>query len=85
VNAIPRLIALSLAAVFLTLLAMFAGVDHRIGSLAPSGGVQQGWVTRYNGEENTDDDAAAIAIDNSGNVFVTGTSGSGLGLRHDQV
>src|SRR5439155_24009326 len=32
------------------------------------------WTNRYNGPRNGDDFANAIAVDNSGNVFVTGTS-----------
>jgi hypothetical protein len=38
---------------------------------------QQQWVVRYNGPENTDDRAAAMAIDSLANVYVTGMSGSG--------
>ncbi len=40
-------------------------------------GVEQ-WVTRYNGPDNGWDGATAIALDNAGNIYVTGESvGSG--------
>ncbi|MDZ7292061.1 MAG: SBBP repeat-containing protein [candidate division KSB1 bacterium] len=42
-----------------------------------SSGIEQ-WVVRYNGLANANDDAVDLALDDSGNVYVTGTSvGSG--------
>ena len=46
-----------------------------------SSGVEQ-WVARYNSPWNSYDEAGAIALDNSGNIYVTGLSYS-LGAHED--
>src|SRR5437667_5698198 len=53
---------------------------------ASAGGVQERWVARYNGRGSGVERAAAIAVDTSGNVYVTGTTlGSGTGNDYTTI
>ena len=44
--------------------------------------VQQEWVSRYNGSDDGPDGANSIVVDDSGNVYVTGSSW-GKGTQQD--
>jgi uncharacterized delta-60 repeat protein len=43
------------------------------------------WTNRYNGPSNLDDFAGGVAVDRSGNVFVTGYSRSSVSFPYDEI
>ncbi|MBI3501945.1 MAG: SBBP repeat-containing protein [Bacteroidetes bacterium] len=47
-------------------------------------GVRQ-WVEHFNGSQNADDGATAIAVDKNSNVYVTGITNSGFSLTYPQI
>ncbi len=59
----------------------FSGEDYLTIKYNPSGDTI--WVRRFNGPESSSDQANAIAVDDSGNVYVTGWSWGGLSTRGD--
>jgi uncharacterized delta-60 repeat protein len=59
-----------------------AGTDFDYATVKYSPGGQRLWVMRYNGPANGEDWAQAVAVDGSGNVYVTGRS-KGAGTDFD--
>ena len=51
-----------------------SGLDYAAIKYNSSGATQAGWPQRYNGTANASDRARAIAVDGSGNVYVSGVS-----------
>src|SRR5262245_41269843 len=70
----------SLGNVYVTGRSLGVGTGYDYATVKYDSAGQERWVARYNGPGNGEDDANGIAIDGSGNVYVTGQS-TGLGTR----
>src|SRR5262245_8247674 len=72
----------SLGNVYVTGRSLGVGTGYDYATVKYDSAGQEKWVARYNGPGNGEDDAIGIAIDGSGNVYVTGQS-TGLGTGFD--
>jgi uncharacterized delta-60 repeat protein len=64
----------SLGNVYVTGWSYGAGTYHDYATVKYNSAGSQQWAARYNGSDNGDDDAKGLVIDDSGNVYVGGTS-----------
>ncbi|HEX7401423.1 MAG TPA: SBBP repeat-containing protein [candidate division Zixibacteria bacterium] len=70
--------------VYVTGWAYISGSDYDYATIKYYPNGDTAWVRRYNGPGNSDDGAIAIAIDDSGYVYVTGY-GEGIGTNYDYI
>jgi len=77
------IVADSLGNVYVTGESIGSGTAYDYTTIKYSDAGIEEWVMRYDGLGNNDDKANAIALDSSGNVYVTGSSiGSGTGIDY---
>jgi uncharacterized delta-60 repeat protein len=72
--------------VYVTGSSVGSGTNHDYATVKYNSQGEEQWVARYNGPGNSYDRACALAVDNSGNVYVTGSSvGSGTNSDYATV
>jgi uncharacterized delta-60 repeat protein len=68
--------------VYVTGASMGSGTGYDYATVKYNSSGTEEWVARYNGPVNGDDESFAVALDNSGNIYVTGFS-TGAGTSQD--
>ena len=72
--------------VYVTGYSLGVGTSYNYATIKYSGAGAQLWINFFNGTANGDDEATAITVDSSNNVYVTGyTTGTGSGLDYATI